>query len=176
MGASSPAPGCGWRSTGARLRTAALGRPVEAVTDGDGGFVLRGLVPGAAAIVQVDAAGYGSLRRTLVTPPDARTETRSFSLVPHRRGRPTPPTGKVGLVVAQDDQDRVVVRAAAPGFSAAQAGLTPGDTIVAIDGLDVAELGLEGVVTLLGGDHGTPLHLRYQKPDGSTHEARLTRV
>jgi carboxyl-terminal processing protease len=70
----------------------------------------------------------------------------------------------------------VVVRTAPPGLPAANAGLSAGDAILSIDGLDVTEIGLGGVVTLLRGDPGTPLVLRFLKPDGVVKEVRLVRV
>jgi carboxyl-terminal processing protease len=68
------------------------------------------------------------------------------------------------------------VRAAPPGLPASSAGLAPGDAILRIDGLDVTEIGLGGVVTLLRGDPGTPVVLRFMKPDGVVKEVRLVRV
>jgi RNA polymerase sigma factor (sigma-70 family) len=161
---------------GARLRTAPLGRAAEAITGGDGSFRLSGMVPGAAAVVDVEAPGYMSLRRTVITPPDGRTEVRTLALVPEERGRKTPQKGSVGLVVSQDDRDRVVVRAAPPGLPAALAGLAPGDALLIIDGLDVTEIGVGGVVTLLRGDPGTPLRIRYQNAAGLVKDVRLIRM
>ena len=146
--------------TGARLRSSPLGRTLSAVSGSDGAFQLRGLVPGAAAGVEIEASGYNSLRRTVVTPPDGRTERRLFALVPEERGRTSKQKGVIGLVVTQDERDRVVVRAAPPGLPAANAGLSAGDAILSVDGLDVTEIGIGGVVTLLRGDPGTPLVLR----------------
>ena len=77
---------------------------------------------------------------------------------------------------AQDERDRVVVRAAPPGLPAAGAGLSAGDANLSVDGLDVTEIGIGGVVTLLRGDPGTPLVLRYMKPDGVVKEVRVVRV
>ena len=137
--------------TGARLRSSPLGRTLSAVSGSDGAFQLRGLVPGAAAGVEIEASGYNSLRRTVVTPPDGRTERRLFALVPEERGRTSKQKGVIGLVVTQDERDRVVVRAAPPGLPAANAGLSAGDAILSVDGLDVTEVGIGGVVTLLRG-------------------------
>jgi RNA polymerase sigma factor (sigma-70 family) len=161
---------------GARLRASPLGRTLTATSGSDGSFQLRGLVPGAATRVEIEAPGYNSLQRTVVTPPDGRTERRQFALVTEERGRKSKQKGAIGLVVAQDERDRVVVRTAPPGLPAANAGLSAGDAILSIDGLDVTEIGVGGVVTLLRGDPGTPLVLRFLKPDGVVKEVRLVRV
>ena len=74
--------------------------------------------------------------------------------------------GGVGLTIGKDDKDQVLVLGALEGF-AFDAGVRPGDRIVAIDGKKVEKLSVDAVKTLLRGEPGTSIMLTVQR-DGST--------
>jgi C-terminal processing protease CtpA/Prc len=50
-----------------------------------------------------------------------------------------------------------------PGGGAADAGLVPGDQILAIDGTPVARLGYEGSIGVIRGPEGTTVVLRLRR-------------
>jgi C-terminal peptidase prc len=73
--------------------------------------------------------------------------------------------GGVGLTIGKDDNDAVLVLGALEGF-AFDAGVRPGDRIVAVDGKNVNELSVDAVKSMLRGEPGTSIMLTVQR-DGS---------
>ncbi|TMB10549.1 MAG: PDZ domain-containing protein, partial [Deltaproteobacteria bacterium] len=61
-----------------------------------------------------------------------------------------------------------------PGGGATDAGLVPGDQIVAIDGTPVARLGYEGAIGVIRGPEGTTVVLRIRR-DGLESDVVVTR-
>lgn len=70
--------------------------------------------------------------------------------------------GGVGLVLSQEE-GLAVIREVFPGTPAGQAGLRPGDIIVAVDGVPVRGLSLDEVVRLIRGLPGTGVKLEVQR-------------
>lgn len=140
---------------------------VEAVADDAGRFRLAGL-PATVTVTAV-AAGYASESVGGVdVPPGGEVgpiELRLRKLVP---GEATPaPLAGIGAVLGPDaDDDALAVVAVRPGSAAADAGLTPGDRIVEIDGSTIAELGAGGAAEAIRGPVGTPVFLRIRRGNG----------
>jgi carboxyl-terminal processing protease len=68
--------------------------------------------------------------------------------------------GSIGAVLGQSRSDgRVTIRETPRGFPAAQAGLTPGDEVLLIDGRDVRGMSPEAIHLALEGDVGTMVQL-----------------
>jgi C-terminal processing protease CtpA/Prc len=68
--------------------------------------------------------------------------------------------GSVGAIFAQSQNDgRMTVRDAPPGYPAAEAGIVRGDEILLIDGRDVRSLSPESIHRLLEGVVGTTVRL-----------------
>jgi hypothetical protein len=129
----------------------------------DGRFELEGL-PDVPASVAVEAEGYN---RRIVTLPRGRTEVE-VALRPVANDQ-TPATDLVGIgaVVGRNDDGLVLGNLVASGGAAA-AGLHPGDVVLRVDGLLVAELGFEEAISRLRGEEGTMVRLDVRRADGTT--------
>jgi hypothetical protein len=129
----------------------------------DGRFELEGL-PDVPASVAVEADGYN---RRIVTLPRGRTEVE-VALRPVANDQ-TPATDLVGIgaVVGRNDDGLVLGNLVASGGAAA-AGLHPGDVVLRVDGLPVAELGFEEAISRLRGEEGTVVRLDVRRADGTT--------
>jgi carboxyl-terminal processing protease len=80
----------------------------------------------------------------------------------------------VGLELLQRDEDFVVVRVF-PDTPAAEAGLRPGDRIVAVDGKPVAGKAIEEVVAQVRGKEGTTVRITTVRGKGTPREETYTR-
>lgn len=82
----------------------------------------------------------------------------------------------VGIEIEERD-GLIIVRDVFEGSPAQRAGLEVGDVLVAVDGLPVQELGLDGVVQHVRGQEGTPVTLTLKRPSESvTFEVTLVRA
>lgn len=81
----------------------------------------------------------------------------------------------VGLLLEEDPEEGHTVVRTIPETPAAAAGIEPGERIVSVDGRDVTDLPLSGVVELVIGDAGTDVVLGIEGDDG-VREVRLTRA
>ena len=73
------------------------------------------------------------------------------------------------------DADQVVVISALEGSPAAEADLSSGTELLAVDGVPVKDLGLEGTATALRGDVGTQVVLTLAGADADSRELTLER-
>jgi carboxyl-terminal processing protease len=81
----------------------------------------------------------------------------------------------VGIEISKQD-NTIVVRDVFADSPAARAGIQPGDVLVAVDGIPVSELGLDGVVQRVRGPEGTVVALVIQQVGkASPLEVRLVR-
>ena len=82
----------------------------------------------------------------------------------------------VGLQLGPGEQpDQVVVISALEGSPAAEADLSSGTELLAVDSVPVKDLGLEGTATALRGDVGTQVVLMLAGDDGDPSELTLER-
>jgi hypothetical protein len=139
-------------------------------TGPDGRFELEGL-PDVPVSVAVEAEGYN---RRIVTLPRGKTQVE-VSLRPVGSDQ-TPATDLVGIgaVVGRNDDGLVLGNLVASGGAAA-AGLHPGDVVLRVDGLTVAELGFEEAISRLRGEEGTMVRLDVRRADGSTSTVDVIR-
>jgi C-terminal processing protease CtpA/Prc len=72
--------------------------------------------------------------------------------------------------VLQAEGDALMVQRLAPFGGAAEAGLAPGDAILAIDGKPAAQLGFEGAIDAIRGPEGTDVTLKIRRADGQVVE------
>lgn len=68
-------------------------------------------------------------------------------------------TGSVGAILGKREDGRLYVRDVPAGMGAAEAGLEPGDEIVAIDGRDVRGMDPDAVRAALRGEVGSTVIL-----------------
>jgi C-terminal processing protease CtpA/Prc len=69
------------------------------------------------------------------------------------------PAGTIGAVLARAPDGTLRIREAPTGLAAAEAGLTPGDQILLIDGVDVRALAPDQIHEALAGKVGEPVKL-----------------
>ena len=132
-------------------------------TGPDGRFEIEGL-PDTPVSVAVEADRYN---RRIVTLPRGRTQVE-VALRPVATDQ-TPATDLVGIgaVVNRNDEGLVLGNLVASGGAAA-AGLHPGDVVLRVDGVTVAELGFTEAISRLRGEEGTMVRLDVRRADGTT--------
>ncbi len=82
----------------------------------------------------------------------------------------------VGLQLAlRSADDQIVVIAPLDGSPAADAGITSGTAVLAVNGTETRELGLEGTANALRGNAGTRVLLLLERADGQQRELELER-
>jgi len=82
----------------------------------------------------------------------------------------------VGLQLGLRDGDQhVVVIAPLDGSPAAEAGIVSGTEVLAVEGRDTGDLGLEATAALLRGPAGSDVLLRIHPPSDGSRDVRLTR-
>ena len=159
------------------LEGAAAGEGVpvrnEVATDGEGRFELDGL-PDRPGSLMASAPEHHA--RIAAVPPVAEGERRgpvTVELTPVAAGE-EPRVELAGIGAALEKRGGVlVVTMAVPGGGAAEAGLAPGDEVVAIDGQPVEPLTLGEAVPLLRGPEGTVVTLSVVK-GGDARRATVT--
>ena len=80
----------------------------------------------------------------------------------------------LGVILAGDLPPWVIAKVA-PGGPADRASIRPGDTIVTVNGTDVARASRQQFSQAVGGPEGTVVHLQLERPDAGTVEATVTR-
>jgi hypothetical protein len=132
-------------------------------TAADGAFQLEG-VPDTPVSVSVEADRYN---RRIVTVARGRTQVE-VSLRPLAADQ-TPTTDLVGIgAVVNRAEDGLMLGNLVPSGGAAAAGLHPGDVVLRVDGLTIAELGFTDAIQRLRGEEGTMVRLEVRRADGTT--------
>ena len=80
----------------------------------------------------------------------------------------------VGITVSQDD-GAVRVVDVVEDSPAQQAGILPGDTLTAVDGATVEQLGYDELVDRVRGEEGSEVTLTFVHPDGTEESQTMTR-
>jgi Carboxypeptidase regulatory-like domain/PDZ domain len=146
----------------ARIMREALGGGASAqpsnagtVTRADGSFELTGLPPGPVSI-RILAGGYHPKIEAGITASDgAQLGPLTIALAALAEGeQPSLELVGIGAQLAAQG-DALEVGAVYPGSGAAAAGIVAGDLIIAIDGVPVTQLGLDGAVARIRGVVGT---------------------
>jgi hypothetical protein len=170
----APLPGTRLAVEGA-LSEAASTFPVlaEAVSDEQGRFVLVGL-PRRFSLNAAAAGHHGRVLGGLEAPPGGEAAPIEIPLTPVAPGEEArTELAGIGVGIAPRGET-LVVTAVVPRGGAAEAGLTPGDVILRVDGTPVAELGFGGAVDAIRGPEGTSVLLGIGR-GGSTFDVRVPR-
>ena len=157
------------------LSAAASTFPVlsEAVTGPDGTFVLGGL-PRRFSVQAAAADHHARVMGGLGVEPGRSAGPIEIRLRPLAPGEePRTDLAGIGVGLAARD-DGLVVTHVVPGGGAADAGLAPGDVILAVNGQPVTELGFGGSVDVIRGPEGTFVVLQVRRGD-ATVEKRVPR-
>lgn len=138
----------------------------EAVSDGQGRFVLDGL----PRRFSLSAAAQGHHARVvggLEVSPGGEAGPIEIRLGPVKPGEePRTELGGIGASLSPRG-DVIVVTSVSPGGGAEEVGLTRGDLILRVDGTPVGELGYGGVIDAIRGPEGTSVVLAIQRGKSS---------
>lgn len=174
--AATGAPLAGARlSVEGSLTDAASTFPVlaEATTDASGRFVLTGL-PRRFSLSAAAAGHHARVVGGLEAPASGGAAEIEIALRPVAAGEePRTELAGIGIVVAPRGE-ALVVGAVAPGGGAQEAGLSPGDAILRVDGEPVTELGFTGAVNAIRGPEGTSVLLSIRRGE-RTFDVRVPR-
>jgi hypothetical protein len=139
----------------------------SAVSDEQGAFELTGL---SAGPISLFVAAEGHHARIVGVPPlpaQGAPPPLTIALTPLADGEdPSIELAGIGAVLSADGEVLLVQRVL-PGGGAAEAGLTPGDRLIAIEGHPVVELGFEGAMATIRGPEGTSVLLRVRRGEGA---------
>jgi hypothetical protein len=140
----------------------------DTLSDGSGNFSIGGVAAGRQSI-EVSADGHnGRIVSGLDTSGDGEVGPLSIDLRPLADGE-EPKIELVGIgIVIGADETGILVKGTAPGGGAAQAGLVPGDIILAVDGTPVEQLGFPGAVQMLRGPEDSTVTVTVRHADGSS--------
>jgi S1-C subfamily serine protease len=146
----------------------------SATTDAAGRFTLRGLprrfsIYAAAAGHHARIVGGVEVASGVTAGP---IEVRLRALTPGEE--PRVELAGIGAVLAARGEGLVVATVVAGG-GAAEAGLTPGDLILSVDGRAVVELGMTGAIDAIRGPEGTFVLLTVRRDEGATRDVRVVR-
>ncbi|MCA2977574.1 MAG: carboxypeptidase regulatory-like domain-containing protein [Myxococcaceae bacterium] len=167
-----PLPGA--RLSLERSQPSALTPQVLVRADGDGRFRLPG-VPFGRHSVLVEADGYDARLTTVDAPPRGEVGPLELYVAPVPDGG-TPRLELVGIgAVLKAEGDGVILDTLVPGGGAAEAGLTPGDVVLSVDGQRVARLGFAGTIERLRGAEGSEVLLEVQRSGGALERVTLRR-
>jgi len=135
------------------------------VTDAGGRFELGGLAPGQRSLFVAAAKHHARVVGFSVKGPEAYGPV-DIELSPTEPGEePRIELVGIGAVLAAKD-DAMVIGKVVPGGGAAEAGLVPGDAILAVDGQSVVALGFEATINAIRGPEGSVVALLVRRADG----------
>ncbi len=128
----------------------------------DGTFALAGLAAGLRSL-SVSAEGHHGrvVSGIAVTSEDAPPIT--ITLTPTKKGE-TPGIELVGIgAVLTPKGDALLIGQTIAGGGAAEVGLGEGDAVLAIDGVNVTDVGFEGAIGMIRGPEGSTVTLTIRK-------------
>jgi len=144
--------------------------PIQAttVTNDAGEFELSGIAPGTRSAMVAAYAHHLRLLPKLQFDDDATVGPLTVDLAPTKPGE-TPQLELVGIGVSlKPDGDTLLINRVYPESGAADAGIAEGDRIVAVDGVSVAQLGLDGSIQSIRGPEGTQVQLMIRRGESQT--------
>ena len=136
---------------------------VRAATRADGSFELSGLPTGPVAL-WINAEGFRAKLEAGMTARDGAA-IGPITIALTRLG-PDAEAGvdMVGIgVQLVIDGDALQIAGVLPGSGAFDAGVEPGDRLIAVDGVPVGELGMDGALARIHGQSGTPIVLTVRR-------------
>ncbi|HJZ86541.1 MAG TPA: sigma-70 family RNA polymerase sigma factor [Polyangia bacterium] len=138
------------------------------VTDAEGAFTLTGIPPGTRTVLVAAYAHHMRMLARMQFEEDGVVGPITVDLAPTKPGE-SPQLELVGIGVAlKPDGSTLLVNQVFPGSGAADAGISAGDRIIAIDGVAVAQLGFDGSLQSIRGPEGSPVRLTIRRGDAQT--------
>ena len=143
------------------------------VTDGEGRFTLPGLGSGLQSILVAASGHHGRLISGIEGGPGRDVGPITVELNP-TDGDEQPRIELAGIgAVLSARGDALVIGRVIEGGGAAEAGLVPGDAILAVDDRSVVELGFQGSIERIRGPEGSVVRLLVRKA-GQEEPSTLT--
>ena len=134
----------------------------EAETGADGRFALEHVPPDAISM-SVHARGYVSRLVSLNDlPEEGDAPPMTIALTPRSSADARFELTGIGAIL-RAQADALQIQQVVPNAGAADAGLAPGDQIVAVDGARVTDLGFERAIGAIRGPEGTIVALRIRR-------------
>ncbi len=134
---------------------------LSAVTDATGKFHLDGVPYGVTSLFVAAENHHARAVGGIAVP-----GTVTIDLTPLSPGEdPKIELFGIGAILKAQD-DVLLIQQVVPGGGAEQAGLSPGDAVVAIDGVNVTSLGFQGSVNKIRGPEGTVVNLTIRAQGG----------
>lgn len=139
---------------------------VSTTTGADGRFELSGLSAGLRSITVVAEGHHGRIVSGLTVAEGGDIGPITVELAKTEEGEePRLELTGIGAALSIKD-DGLIVGQVLPGGGAAEAGLQPGDVILRVDGLVIAEIGFEQAVQRIRGPEGSSVSLLVRKAAG----------
>ena len=160
-----------------RVGGGALPVPVVAstTTDAGGGFVLGGIAPGLRSVYAIAYRYHGRILSGLDVKDGATLGPVEIALTKLKEGEePKLELTGIGAVLTPQGEAMLIGRVL-PGGGAAEAGLGPGDAILAVDGVPVVKLGFNGSIQKIRGPEGTTVLLAVRKAGGEEIQLEVFR-
>jgi len=137
-----------------------------ALTDAQGRFALTGLRAGALSFAVAATGHHARMVSGLTAPEAGDLPPVTVELAPTQADEdPRLELAGIGVVLAAKG-DGLEIGQVVPGGGAADAGLVPGDLVLAVDGRPVKDLGFVGTVNLIRGPEGTQVTLLVRRAAG----------
>lgn len=147
-----------------------------AIAGADGSFLVSGLPPRTVSL-HVAADGHHARIVTGIEVPDGGLSGPvEVKLTPVAPGEePRVELAGIGAALERRGRGALRITFVAPGGGAAEAGLLPGDEILSVEGLPVAELGLAGAVDRIRGPEDTRVRLTVRRGEAPAAEVWVWR-
>lgn len=110
---------------------------------------------------------YGAIRGMLETLNDDYTSFLEPDIAEIERNDASGSFEGIGALVRMNDEDVLEIVRPFEGQPAAEAGLLPGDMVLAVDDHSIAGYGIYEAITLIRGPKGTPVKLTIQREHGT---------
>jgi hypothetical protein len=146
--------------------TSAVPLLAETTTDAAGHFELEGLAAGLRSITVIAAGHHGRVISGLTVANGGDVGPLAVALRRTQEGEePRLELTGIGAVLSAKE-DALVISQVIDGGGAKEAGIGPGDAIVAIDGTTVIEIGFENAIQRIRGPEGTSVTLAVRRAKG----------
>ena len=119
---------------------------------------------------------YGAIRGMLETLDDDYTSFSEPSIAEIRRADASGTFEGIGALVTMNEENILEIVQPFEGSPAEEAGLRPGDLVLAVDGESIVGYGIFDAITLIRGPEGTEVTLTVQRGDGEPFEVRIVRA
>ncbi len=143
-----------------------------AISGADGSFVVAGLPPRTVSLLASADGHHSRIVAGISVPEEGMAGPVDVRLSPVAEGEdPRVELAGIGATLEQRGRSVLRIGAVVPGGGAAEAGLVPGDEILAVEWRPISDLGLAGAVDLIRGPEDTRVRLVVRR--GGTAPAEI---